>query len=134
MLEPTIEIRVYYEDTDCGEVVYYANYLRYFERARTEYLRQRGISVANYASRGILFMVVSVEVEYISPAHYDDILLVYTDVSNIKGASFIFNHSIKEKNTEKLIVKGSTRMVCVDKSTKRPHRLPEELRDVLINQ
>ncbi len=65
-----MEIRIYYEDTDCGGVVYYANYLKYFERARTDYLEQRGLSVAQLMKEGTVFMVVHAEINYKSPARY----------------------------------------------------------------
>ena len=67
-----MEIRIYYEDTDCGGVVYYANYLKYFERARTQYLEERGLSVAGLMNEGTVFVVVHAEVDYRSPARYGD--------------------------------------------------------------
>ena len=67
-----MEIRIYYEDTDCGGVVYYANYLKYFERARTHYLEARGVSVAEMLKGGIQFMVVRADIEYRSPGRYGD--------------------------------------------------------------
>ena len=78
-----MEIRIYYEDTDCGGVVYYANYLKYFERARTQYLEERGLSVAELRDGGTQFMVVHAELDYRSPARYGDTLtcLLYTSPS-----------------------------------------------------
>ncbi|MBU0754116.1 MAG: acyl-CoA thioesterase, partial [Planctomycetes bacterium] len=66
-----MDIRVYYEDTDSGGVVYYANYLRFFERDRTEYFRERGIGVAEYDAKGVLFVVADVEIAYRASAHHD---------------------------------------------------------------
>jgi acyl-CoA thioester hydrolase len=76
-----MEIKIYYEDTDCGGVVYYANYLKYFERARTHYLEERGLSVAGLMKEGTVFVVVHAEVDYRSPARYGDWLVIETVVS-----------------------------------------------------
>ena len=116
---------MYYEDTDFGGVVYYANYLRYFERARTEYLRERGIEVAAYATTGLLFMVSHAEVSYRSPARYNDVLDIETDVVDITRTTLTFGHDIRRVGDERLIVEGAARLVCVDERGK-PRRLPEE--------
>lgn len=71
-----MEIRIYYEDTDCGGVVYYANYLKYFERARTQYLEERGLSVAALRHQETQFLVVHAELDYRSPTRYGDTLIV----------------------------------------------------------
>ena len=76
-----MNVKIYYEDTDCGGVVYYANYLKYFERARTEYLLSHGISVAELQQQGIYFLVTHAEVFYRSAAHYGETLHVDTVVS-----------------------------------------------------
>jgi acyl-CoA thioester hydrolase len=118
-------IRVYYEDTDCGGVVYYANFLRYFERARTEYLRERGIEVATYAAAGLLFVVAHAEVSYRSPGRYNDLLEVETDIVDLTRTSLTFAHEIHRAGDDRLIVEGAARLVCVDERGK-PRRLPEE--------
>jgi acyl-CoA thioester hydrolase len=120
-----MQIRVYYEDTDCGGVVYYANFLRYFERARTEYLRERDIEVATYAVAGLLFMVSHAEVSYRSPARYNDVLDIETDVVDITRTTLTFAHDIRRVADDRLIVEGAARLVCVDERGK-PRRLPEE--------
>ncbi|MCP9452769.1 MAG: YbgC/FadM family acyl-CoA thioesterase [Nitrospira sp.] len=109
-----MEIRVYYEDTDCGGVVYYANYLRYFERARTEYLEARGRSVAQLMEEGTVFVVVHVEVHYHAPARYGDLLVVETEVAKCGAASFTLRHVVREKRSGRLIVTGSTRLATTD--------------------
>ena len=76
-----MDIRIYYEDTDCGQVVYYANYLRIFERARTEYLRGLGVDVAHWMDEGLLFTVTHAEVDYHAPARYGDVIHVRTAVT-----------------------------------------------------
>ncbi|MFZ5877606.1 MAG: YbgC/FadM family acyl-CoA thioesterase [Nitrospirota bacterium] len=120
-----MHIRVYYEDTDCGGVVYYANFLRYFERARTEYLRERGIEVAAYAAAGLLFVVAHAEVSYRSPGRYNDLLEIDTDVVDLTRTSLTFAHEIRRAGDDRLIVEGAARLVCVDERGK-PRRLPED--------
>lgn len=109
-----MEIRVYYEDTDCGGVVYYANYLKYFERARTEYLESRGRSVAGLMEQGTIFVVVHAELNYRSPARYGDTLVIETTVANSGAASFTFEHVITEKTSGRVVVTGSARLVATD--------------------
>ncbi|MDH5542581.1 MAG: acyl-CoA thioesterase [Nitrospinota bacterium] len=124
------EVKVYYEDTDCGGVVYYANYLRYFERGRTEHLESQGISLPEYQKRGVVFTVVNASIEYKSPAVYGDILSVATSIEKIRGASFVVKYGIKRKSDGKLLITGSTRMACVDSSMK-PIMIPDEIREAL---
>ena len=93
-----MEVRVYYEDTDCGGVVYYASYLRYFERARTELLRSVDIDIGNLAEKGILFIVSRAEIDYLFPARYGEILRIESTVSQIKNASFIITYQVINKN------------------------------------
>jgi acyl-CoA thioester hydrolase len=109
-----VEIRVYYEDTDCGGVVYYANYLKYFERARTEYLESRGWSVASLMEQGTVFVVVHAEVDYRSPARYGETLIIETVVSDISAASFTFAHVVKDKTSGRVVVEGSARLAATD--------------------
>ena len=96
-----MEIKIYYEDTDCGGVVYYANYLKYFERARTQYLEMRGVSVSGLMNEGTVFVVVRAELDYRSPARYGDTLLIDTVVSDLSAASMTFAHVVKEKADRK---------------------------------
>jgi len=109
-----MEIRIYYEDTDCGGVVYYANYLRYFERARTEHLEARGYSVAELMKQGTVFVVVHAEVDYRSPARYGETLVIDTAVSELNAASFTFAHTVKEKSGGRVVVEGSARLAATD--------------------
>ena len=113
-----MEIRIYYEDTDCGGIVYYANYLKYFERARTHYLEERGLSVAWRMKEGTVFVVVHAEVDYRSPAHYGDRLIVETVVSDMTSASFTFSHVIRERESQRVVVEGSARLAAVNGSGK----------------
>ncbi len=110
----TIEVKIYYEDTDCGGVVYYANYLKYFERARTEYLEKRGYSVSTLMQQGIIFVVVHAEVKYCSPGRYGDTLVVETDVGDVTRAAMTFSHVVREKGSGRVVVKGSARLAATD--------------------
>ncbi|MDZ4856367.1 MAG: YbgC/FadM family acyl-CoA thioesterase [Nitrospirota bacterium] len=109
-----MEIRIYYEDTDCGGVVYYANYLKYFERARTQYLEARGLSVSGLMKAGTVFVVVHAEVDYRSPARYGDRLVIETVVSDRTAASFTFSHVIREWESWRVVVEGSARLAATD--------------------
>lgn len=113
-----MEIQIYYEDTDCGGVVYYANYLKYFERARTQYLEERGLSVARLMKEGTVFVVVHAEVDYRSPARYGDRLIIETAVSDMTAASFTFLHVIRERESRRVVVEGSARLAAVNGSGK----------------
>lgn len=109
-----MDIRVYYEDTDCGGVVYYANYLKYFERARTEYLEMRGYSVATLMKQGIIFVVVHAEVDYCSPGRYGETLVVETNTGDVTRAALTFSHVVREKVSGRVVVKGSARLAATD--------------------
>ncbi|MDH5700820.1 MAG: YbgC/FadM family acyl-CoA thioesterase, partial [Nitrospirota bacterium] len=109
-----MEVRVYYEDTDCGGVVYYANYLKYFERARTHYLETHGLSIATLVQEGTEFRVTRAELAYRSPATYGEILVVETTVAADRRISLTFSHVIRERTSERMIVEGSATLVAVD--------------------
>ncbi len=113
-----MEIKIYYEDTDCGGVVYYANYLKYFERARTEYLEIRGHSVAALMEQGVIFVVVRAEVDYCSPGRYGETLVIETEICDVTRAALTFSHVIREKVTGRVVVKGSARLAATDKNGK----------------
>ncbi len=87
-------IRVYYEDTDAGGVVYHANYLNFFERARTEFLRQYNFSQQELFAKSIAFVVRRIEIDYRFPARLDDLLSVETTISEVKKASIIFKQNL----------------------------------------
>jgi acyl-CoA thioester hydrolase len=113
-----MEIKIYYEDTDCGGVVYYANYLKYFERARTHYLEERGLSVVQLMNEGTVFVVVHAEVDYRSPARYGDWLVIETVVSDMTTASFTFSHVIRERESRRVVVEGSAKLAATDRNGK----------------
>jgi acyl-CoA thioester hydrolase len=112
----TIDIRIYYEDTDCGGIVYYANYLRYFERARTHYLENRGLSVTELMKAGRLFVVVHAEVDYRTPAYYGDTLEIETIISDMNPAAITFSHVIRERESRRLVAEGAARLAVTDGS------------------
>jgi acyl-CoA thioester hydrolase len=109
-----MQIRIYYEDTDCGGVVYYANYLKYFERGRTAYLETRGLSVAGLRDQGTQFMVVHAELDYRSPARYGDTLTIDTNLAAVGQASITFAHVLREQTSGRLVVRGSAKLVTVN--------------------
>jgi acyl-CoA thioester hydrolase len=122
-----MEIRIYYEDTDCGGVVYYANYLKYFERARTDYLERHGFSVAKLAKEGTVFMVVRAELEYKSPARLGETLIIDTVLSEQGKASVLFSHVIREKTSGRVVVEGAATLVAATPEG-RVKRIDPELR------
>jgi acyl-CoA thioester hydrolase len=125
-----MEIRIYYEDTDAGGVVYHANYLRYFERARTEYLRERGLSVGELAARGSIFPVIRMEVDFRAPGRHDDLLRIETEVLEVGKTSFTVGQQAVRAVDGKLLVDAKVTMVCVNPQMKA-RRLPEELLQAL---
>lgn len=127
--------RVYWEDTDGGGVVYYANYLKYLERARTEWLRAAGFSQTALASDpGIVFAVTNVEVSYRRPARLDDELLITCEPQERRAASLSFAQRIHRRDPGELLASAQVRIACVDARTFRPQRLPQSLIDVLSGE
>lgn len=122
-----MEIKIYYEDTDCGGVVYYANYLRYFERARTQYMEDHGLSVTGLLKEGTQFLVVHAEVDYRSPARYGDVLTIETRLAETGRTSLTFAHLVRERASDRVVVEGSAKLVAVDLDGKvkrlEPHLL-----------
>ena len=120
-----IEKRIYYHDTDCGGVVYYANYFKHFEEARTEYLRSIGIDTAEYAAKGNLFAVVHMEIDYKCPARYGDIVKVSSAIESVGNASVNFLQEVKKG--DKVLAKAKIILACIDNNMK-PRRVPEDLK------
>ena len=126
----TMDVRIYYQDTDCGNVVYYGNYLRYFEQGRTHWLEGPGLSVKAFMDAGTLFAVVHAELSYRSPARYGETLSVATTLKEMRAASFTLTHEIREKTIGRLVLVGSARLATVDTQGKLI-KLPNELRERL---
>ncbi len=119
-------LRVYWEDTDASGVVYHANYLRWFERARTEWLRALGYSQERLMSEvGIAFTVASIEIQYRRPARLDDLLDVVTRVSEIRNVSLSFTQSLQRPDAPgQILTQAQVRVACVDAKTFVPRRIP----------
>jgi acyl-CoA thioester hydrolase len=124
-------VRVYYEDTDAGGVVYHAGYLRYLERARTEWLRSLGYSQAALkAEESLVFTVVSMQLEFLRPARLDDLLCVRSRATLCGGASVAFEQDILRAEAERILT-AQVRVACLDAASFRPRRLPATLRERL---
>ncbi|PPE71613.1 tol-pal system-associated acyl-CoA thioesterase [Caldimonas thermodepolymerans] len=116
-------VRVYWEDTDAGGVVFYANYLKFFERARTEWLRALGHSQERMRREaGVMFVVVHTEVKYLAPARLDDLLHVTVQVREAGKAALVIAQEAWRDGT--LLAQGDIKIGCVDASTFRPRRIP----------
>lgn len=114
--------RVHYEDTDMAGVVYYANYLKFIERGRSEALRQAGVDQRAMRDQGIVFIVKSLKADYISPGRYDDMLTVHTDLLAIRGASATLAQSVSCDGVK--LFEAEVRIACMTKAGK-PVRLPQ---------
>ena len=126
----TYPIRVYYEDTDAGGVVYHANYLKFFERVRTEMLRTLGYEQDWLrANAGIIFVVRSLQIDYLRPALFDELLQVSAKVIDSKKASFTFSQHINRG--DELLCTGIVRIACLDAHTLRPKAIPDYLLELL---
>lgn len=122
-----LPVRVYYEDTDAGGVVYHTGYIRFFERARTEWLREMGYSQQQLAEEaGVLFTVVDLAVRYVKPARLDDMLEVLARPEVTGGASIRFEQEVRNAQGE-LLAEGQVRVACVAAGTLKPRRLPAGL-------
>jgi acyl-CoA thioester hydrolase len=132
MTQPHIlPIRVYYEDTDAGGIVYHTSYLRFAERGRTEMLRDAGFEHAEILkTQGIAFTVIFMQVDFKSPARLDDLLVVKTGMKEVKGASMVMAQQIFRGDT--LLVDITVKIACIDKTGKAA-RLPEAVRGIFRN-
>lgn len=119
------KIRVYYEDTDAGGIVYHANYLKYMERARTEWVRGLGVSQQNLLEQFIAFVVIDMKILFKSSAKLDDELDISCEVIQVKGASLGFAQEIRMNNT--LLVSAEVKVACVNTKRSRPTAIPKEL-------
>lgn len=127
-----MEFRVYYEDTDAGGVVYHARYLGFFERGRTEFFRDRGLSVQQLHQEGRLFPVVRMEIDFRYPARLDDLVRVETGLASAGKTSFVMNQRLVRVSDDKPLAEGRVTLVCVDTDMK-PKRLPPQLRELARN-
>jgi acyl-CoA thioester hydrolase len=126
-MEHKFKHRVIYQDTDAEGVVYYANYLGFFERGRTELLRQKGIDLKEFKEkRGIVFAITNVDCTYHAPAFYDDELTVVTEIAKTTPARALFTQTVARGN--KILVTATITACALNAKGLRPVRLPEELK------
>lgn len=119
------QFRVYYEDTDAAGIVYYANYLRFMERGRTEFLRALGYGQRQLMQKGVVFVVHSVAAEYLKPARLDDLLTVETTIASMGRAQVSFGQRILRD--EELLLDAKIGLACIDPASGRPIRMPHAL-------
>ena len=124
----TIEAKIYYEDTDAGNVVYYANYLKYMERGRTEFLADHGFIVSELAAQGTVFVVHRVEIDYRSSARLGETVIAKTWIAEMTRTSILFGTTMTDKASGRLIAEAQARLVCVDPQG-RIKRIPKELQE-----
>jgi acyl-CoA thioester hydrolase len=119
-------VRIYWEDTDAGGVVYYANYLKFLERGRSEWLRALGVDQPRLrAERGLQFVVVRVSVDFLRPAKLDDEVLVTAELAKLTGATIEFRQSIWRDDVQ--LIDATVRCACLDSATLRPRAIPKDL-------
>jgi tol-pal system-associated acyl-CoA thioesterase len=129
----TWPVRVYWEDTDAGGIVYYANYLKFMERARTEWLRAIGIEQGPLQEQGSMFVIVDTQVEFKRPARYGDALTVTARVREHTRATLSFTQDVLRGGVEgELLVTGAIRVACLDAQSYRPKGLPTMLVEMLL--
>jgi acyl-CoA thioester hydrolase len=122
----SVPFRVYWEDTDAGGVVYYANYLKFMERCRTDWLRALGIDQLRLrAERQLQFAVVSITVDFMRPAVLNDEILVTAELERLSGATIAFKQTIMRADAQ--LIDASTRVACLDSGTLRPRPIPKDL-------
>jgi acyl-CoA thioester hydrolase len=126
-------VRIYWEDTDAGGIVYYANYLKFMERARSEWLRSVGVEQdILHREQGLMFVVVDAETHFLKPARYGELLQVSCDVAEARRASLTFRQNIvrgasRDAGAVEVLVTGQVRVACLDARKFRPRALPDEV-------
>jgi acyl-CoA thioester hydrolase len=125
----TWPVRVYYEDTDAGGVVYYANYLKFMERARTEWLRALGIDQTELLrEQGLIFVIISAQMKYRKPARFNDELIVTATLDASRRTAMTFEQAIHRHRLDgEVLVTGNVQAACVDATTFRPRPIPKEI-------
>lgn len=125
-----MDIRIYYEDTDAAGVVYHASYLKFFERARTEYFRERGLGVGELASAGFVFPVIRMEIDFKAPARHDELVSVITRPERVGGSSFTVRQQVVRQPDGRLLVEAQVTLACIGPELKA-RRIPNHIRRVL---
>jgi tol-pal system-associated acyl-CoA thioesterase len=119
------KLRVYIEDTDAGGIVYYVNYLKFMERARTEFMRSLGYGKNSIFNYDLMFVVRDVAVTYMLPARLDDELEATASIARLRGAGIVFHQSVRRG--DELLARGEVTIACVDRAEMKPRRLPPEM-------
>lgn len=120
-----ITTRVYYEDTDAGGIVYHANYIKFMERARTDWLRQFGVSQQNLFEQSIGFVVIDMQIKFKASAKLDDLLKIDCQLIKLSKASLVLQQTVKKQN--QTLVVAQVKIACVNTSTNKPHAIPAEI-------
>ena len=127
--EFSLPLRVYIEDTDAGGIVYYVNYLKFMERARTEFMRNLGFGKDYIFNHDLMFVVRDVTIKYLAPAQLDDDLTATASIDTLGGASMIFAQSVWRGEQE--LARAEISIACVDRSGIKPRRIPKDMKDRL---
>ena len=123
------QYRIYYEDTDAGGVVYYANYLKFFERARTDFLRHLQVSQSELAQKeNLVFVVRRCEIDYFTPARLDDLVEVSVEVKEVRAASIVMFQEIKK--SDKILSRLNVEIVCVSADLFKPSKIPQNIKNI----
>ncbi len=117
--------RVYIEDTDAGGIVYYVNYLKYMERARTEFMRSLGHAKGAIFNADLMFVVSETQIKYLIPATLDDELVVSAAVLSVRGATMLFEQQVSRG--DQLLCVGTIKVACVDRHSLKPKRIPDHM-------
>ena len=123
--EFSLPLRVYIEDTDAGGIVYYVNYLKFMERARTEFMRAMGYGKDYIFNNDLMFVVRNVAVEYRAPAKLDDELIATAEITELGGASMTFAQRVFRG--DEVLAGGDIRIACVDSTSVKPRRIPRDM-------
>jgi tol-pal system-associated acyl-CoA thioesterase len=123
--EFSLDLRVYIEDTDAGGIVYYVNYLKFMERARTEFMRRLGFGKNYIFNRDLMFVVRDVKVQYLRPATLDDELVATAAFREVRGASMVMHQRVERG--EQVLAQGEVTIACVDRTGVKPRRMPADM-------
>ena len=130
MISFETKIRVEYHHTDQMGIVHHSNYIKFFEAARTEWLRAAGLTYAEMERRGVMMPIVDVQIKYRQPAYYDEVLSITTSVSEMPMARMTFHYEIRGEDGRE-VASGMTTLGFIDSITRRPQRVPQWLMEVL---
>lgn len=123
--EFSLPIRVYIEDTDAGGIVYYVNYMKYMERARTEMMRTLGYDKDFIFNQSLMFVVREAQIEYLAPARLDDTVHASADIVELGAAYMVLEQTVSRDDN--LLSRGRIKIVCVDRDNMKPKRLPRDM-------